>query len=172
MAWLMINAWIENLWLFSIFALCFGAKQPLNLLFKWRFFYSWLVKQFKKSIAPHCAIDVSTYQHQRTVLNVFLSFSYKKTSETLKSAGQATASVFNTIGSSVSSKFSEMKYVFVFLNYWEGFFQKLYNWAVFLIPVFAFESMLLYLGVQLLESWREDFLLVFHPRNVSVTWHK
>nr|CAB3267180.1 tumor protein D54 [Phallusia mammillata] len=34
---------------------------------------------------------------------------YKKTQETLKSAGQATVGVFNTIGSSMSTKFSEMK---------------------------------------------------------------
>uniref|UniRef100_H2YZZ2 Tumor protein D52 n=1 Tax=Ciona savignyi TaxID=51511 RepID=H2YZZ2_CIOSA len=37
------------------------------------------------------------------------SQAYKKTSETLRSAGQATANVFNSLGSSVSMKFSEMK---------------------------------------------------------------
>uniref|UniRef100_H2YZZ3 Tumor protein D52 n=1 Tax=Ciona savignyi TaxID=51511 RepID=H2YZZ3_CIOSA len=41
--------------------------------------------------------------------NVTSSEYYKKTSETLRSAGQATANVFNSLGSSVSMKFSEMK---------------------------------------------------------------
>lgn len=37
------------------------------------------------------------------------SQAYQKTQETLKSSGQATASFFSSIGSSVSSRFSEMK---------------------------------------------------------------
>ncbi|XP_076807915.1 tumor protein D52-like isoform X2 [Clavelina lepadiformis] len=37
------------------------------------------------------------------------SQAYKKTSETLKSAGHATAEAFNTFGSTMSTKFSEMK---------------------------------------------------------------
>lgn len=56
------------------------------------------------------ALGITPLSQLKAEINkVQSSQAYKKTSETLKSAGQATASVFNTIGTSVSSKFSEMK---------------------------------------------------------------
>lgn len=48
-------------------------------------------------------------QMKAEITRIQSSQAYQKTQETLKSSGQATASFFSSIGSSVSTRFSEMK---------------------------------------------------------------
>jgi hypothetical protein len=48
-------------------------------------------------------------QMKAEIAKIQSSQAYQKTQETLKSSGQATASFFSNIGSSVSTRFSEMK---------------------------------------------------------------
>lgn len=57
---------------------------------------------------------VSSSSHETDALNVFTS--YKKTSETLSTAGQKTSAAFSTLSSTISRKFEDMRYAELFLS--------------------------------------------------------
>lgn len=42
-----------------------------------------------------------------------MSVSYKKTSETLSTAGQKTSAAFSTLGSAITRKFGDMRYIMI-----------------------------------------------------------
>lgn len=81
---------------------------------------SWIIKPvwserwWRKWVCGGCELCIGLWYrvrsslHETDALNVFTS--YKKTSETLSTAGQKTSAAFSTLSSTISRRFGDMRY--------------------------------------------------------------